>query len=490
MDVKFSKSVSNVLLGLALLVLPLLNISADEMPRGHYTLTGVEVLPIERSVVGDKVSDHVSDRLTHWIRFDVSPKFEMLDGTETKPFMITNPTERSKCSLTVDKPIRYYGEVVLAGTNLMDFQRFDGSRYNISMPPLNPLGIQSIRIGDGFTFAPDIYRLRFNWGTEDETTFSDSVAVRIDLTSGKKSQEASQSSELESMFDGCDLELPAAGVELQCEVASEAVPQSAHFDLENIKEGQCELVGRLSLKRQFLGTRATPSFHDSVIFHSFSGEELKRSSFTNPELEGRLMKGLAGGHSIPATMTVRLEGKRIGHDGINMSNVLIAHIEAWKPAPAEAICAAAEDAGFDEAAAVSYQAALDPDWVKEGIAVSLGKVYARSKMTPRSVALAIDGIRVFNTTSEVASIEIIELTIEQGGVSRPCVASKRSGAPMTWQVEAKSWSDGIYEKGRVPGTLWMFDSPEPIQPGKEVTLRLKLKLNGEALTLTRTVDPI
>lgn len=181
MDAKFSKSVTKILLGFSLVVLPLLNINADEMPRGHFTLTGVEVRPIERSVVDGKVNDHVSHTLTHGIRFDVRPIFVMLDGTETKPFLITNPTGIWKCSLTLDKPIHYYGKEVPAGTNLMDFQRFDGSRYNVSMPPLNPLVINSIRISDGFTFVPDTYTLRFDWRTEEHTTFSDSVTVRIDL---------------------------------------------------------------------------------------------------------------------------------------------------------------------------------------------------------------------------------------------------------------------------------------------------------------------
>jgi len=181
MDVRFSKSVLNVILGCSLAVLPLLNIIADEIPRGHYTLTGAQVFPIERSVKDGVVNDHVSDILTHWIRFDVHAKFVIVDGTETMPFQITNPTDRSKCRLTVDKPIYYYGEKVPAGTNLMKYQRFDGTRYNVSMPPLNPLVINSIRISDGFTFAPGTYRLCFSWGTEDHTTFSDSVAVHIDL---------------------------------------------------------------------------------------------------------------------------------------------------------------------------------------------------------------------------------------------------------------------------------------------------------------------
>jgi hypothetical protein len=272
---------------------------------------------------------------------------------------------------------------------------------------------------------------------------------------------------------------------------SETISQSARFDLKDIKDDRYALVGRLSLRRQFLGTRATPHYQDVVQFHCFNGDELKFLSFTDPELESRLSKRLANGRALPAMLTVRFERKLAGHDGINMRVRLVAHIEACKPTTAESICAAAEAAGFDAADSERYKAALDPDFEKDGIAVSLGKISVRSKVTPRGSALGIHGIRVFNTTSKVVTIGIIGLSIEQEGVSQRCVLNKRTRAPQSWDVEAGGWSDGIYEKGKMPGILWMFDRSGPIEPEKKVKVQLEFKLNGsDPIILTRIVDPI
>jgi hypothetical protein len=275
------------------------------------------------------------------------------------------------------------------------------------------------------------------------------------------------------------------------EAVLETIPRSARFDLKDIKGDRYDLVGRLSLRRQFMGTIATPQYHDVVQFHCFNGDELKFPSFTDPESESRLVKTLANGRSLPAIVTVRFERIRVGHDGINMSERLVAHIDAFKPTTVESIRAAAEAAGFDAADYSQYKAALDPDVVKGGIAVSLGEVSVRSEVTPGAAALAIHGIRVFNSTSEVVSVEIIGLVIEQEGVSQRCVMNKRSSGPHSWQVEAASWSDGAYEQGEMPRILWMFDPPEPIEPKKKVAVELELKVNGkEPLTLTRNVDPL
>ena len=157
---------------------------ADEpMPRGHYTCNGVEVVPIDRTFVNGKTTDHKSDTLTHWIRFDIHAKFSLQDGTKAKPFQISNPTVLSKCSLTVDKPVRFKGKEVPAGTNLMKYKKFDGSLLNISMPTLSPFVINSIHIRDDFEFPPDTYTLEFQWETKDGKTISDTVKVRIDIGS-------------------------------------------------------------------------------------------------------------------------------------------------------------------------------------------------------------------------------------------------------------------------------------------------------------------
>ncbi len=272
---------------------------------------------------------------------------------------------------------------------------------------------------------------------------------------------------------------------------SETIPPSARFDLKDIADDRYVLVGRLSMGRKFLGTSATPPYHDFAQFHCFNGDELKFSTFTEPELESRLMKRLVKGRSLPVMLTVRFERIRVGHDGLNMSERLIAQIEECKAATAEAICAAAEAAGFEAADSERFKSTLDPDLERDGVAVSLGDVWVRSKTTSRGSALAIRGIRVFNTTPEVATIEIIGLKFEQGGESQRCDWSERMRTPRRWQVEAGGWSDGNYEDGKMPGVLWMFDPSGPIEPRKEVKVQLELKLNeSEPLILTRTVDPI
>jgi len=269
------------------------------------------------------------------------------------------------------------------------------------------------------------------------------------------------------------------------------IPKSARFDLKDVEDDRYLLVGRLSLRRQFLGTRSTPQYQDIVAFHCFNGDELKFSSFTDPELKSDLSKRLTNGHELPAMLTVQFESKRVGHDGINMSVRLLAQIEACELFTAESICTAAtEGAGFDAADSERFNAALQPDFEKDGIAVSLGNVSVRSKVTPRGSALSIHGIRVFNSTTKDAKIEIIGLTIEQDGKSQKCTLSERTRAPKSWNVAATTWSDGNYEKGSMPGTLWMFDRSGEIEPGKKVKVQLEIKLNGgDPILLTRIVDP-
>ncbi len=295
---------------------------------------------------------------------------------------------------------------------------------------------------------------------------------------------------LASVDAGCcaerESEVPGDGKEVVM-----AVPRSARFDLKEIADGHHVLVGRLGLRRQFLGTRATPSYRDLVQFHCFNGEELKFSGFTTPGVEDRLAERLADGRQLPVMMSVRFERVRVGHDGINMSERLVARILECEEMTAESIRAAAGTAGFDAAACESFTAALAPDLVKDGVAISLGDVFVRSKPTPRAAAVGIHGVRVFNTSSVVATVEITGLTIEQAGVSQRCVLSERWRAPRSWKVEAGGWSDGKYEEGKMPQTLWRFDPAGAIEPGKKVEVRLEVKLNGgEPVVLTRSVDPV
>src|SRR5689334_5200734 len=94
----------------------------DKLPDGHYKLTGAKVVPVERTEKGDEKSD----RLTKAIRFDIEPQYEIVKGTESQPFKIVNPTVSAKSSLTLDKPVKFKGEEVAAGTNLLKYKKFDG----------------------------------------------------------------------------------------------------------------------------------------------------------------------------------------------------------------------------------------------------------------------------------------------------------------------------------------------------------------------------
>ena len=269
------------------------------------------------------------------------------------------------------------------------------------------------------------------------------------------------------------------------------VPATARFDLEDVGEGRYELAGRLGLRRQFMGTRATPPYRDMVMFHCFKGDELKRLVFADPDLERRMVEQLSTGSSLPVVVAVRFEFKRIGHDGINVRDVLIPHIETCNLTTAEAICSAAEAGKFSEDDSKAFKAALMPDLVKDGVTISLGNIIARSKVSPQGSPFSIHGIKVFNATDKPVAVEITGVTVEQDGVTQECKPHERSRTPQKWQVEAKSWADGIYEDGKMPGTLWMFSVPEPIKPEKAVTVRVELSLDGgDPLTLTRSVDPM
>jgi len=157
-------------------------LQADEpLPGGHFTLTGVEVVPIDRTIRNGKTIDARSDKLTHWIRFDVTPKYSVAKGSETKNFQILNPTLSAKSSMTLDKPIRFQGKRVPAGTNLLSFKKFDGSELNVHMPDLFPLAIHSATIVRDFEIPADTYKVTFRWQTKSGQVISDTVKVWIDV---------------------------------------------------------------------------------------------------------------------------------------------------------------------------------------------------------------------------------------------------------------------------------------------------------------------
>ena len=157
-------------------------ILADEaLPRGHVRITGVEVKAIDRVKEDGKINDRESAKLTHWIRFDVHPKFEPVPGTAALPHKIIDPVVAAESRMTLDKPVKFGGKDVPAGTNLLDFKKFDGSFFNVSMPDLFPFAIHSARIQSGFEIPADTYVVTFEWKTAGGEIFSDKVRVEIDV---------------------------------------------------------------------------------------------------------------------------------------------------------------------------------------------------------------------------------------------------------------------------------------------------------------------
>lgn len=169
----------------AIMLLP--SVQADErLPGGHFTFNSVEVVPIDRTTNNGKTVDAKSDKLTHWIRFDVLPKYTVAKGSESKPFKMLDPTITAKSSLTLDKPVTFKGKRVPAGTNLLKFKKFDGSRFNVHMPDLFPLAVHSVTITRDFEIPAGTYHVTFKWTTASGQVISDKVKVFIDVDLARK----------------------------------------------------------------------------------------------------------------------------------------------------------------------------------------------------------------------------------------------------------------------------------------------------------------
>ena len=158
-------------------LLPAASFGDESLPKGHYTLTGVKVTPIDKTERGDVKSD----RLTHGIRFDIQTTYVLVKGTEAEPFEILNPTVESKSSLTLDKPVTFKGENVPAGTNLLKYKKFDGSFLNVLMPDLFPFAIHTASIMKDFELPADTYNVKLEWTTTQGQVFSETVKVYIDV---------------------------------------------------------------------------------------------------------------------------------------------------------------------------------------------------------------------------------------------------------------------------------------------------------------------
>lgn len=267
---------------------------------------------------------------------------------------------------------------------------------------------------------------------------------------------------------------------------------SAQYRAAELKEGFAVLVGRLVLHRQFMGTRAEPAYVDSVRFRFFDGSDPKFISFNHDAEQRRMIEQLKAGRSLPAVLTVEVEKVRVGHDGINMRDRLVTRVQACTLTEADLIIAAAKEVGFDEAACDAFARDLEPDAEQQGVVVVLGGVSVRPKIEPgwKTPAVFVGGIRVFNNTDEDATIEIVGLSIEQDGVKQQCPLNQTT-SPRSWRVAAGTWSNGIYEQGKMPKTRWTFDPTKPIDPEKPVSAHLQIKINnGEPITLKRTVEPM
>ena len=166
----------------------------DQLPKGHFTLTGVEVWAIDRVEVDGKTHFRRSDTLKHWIRFDVRAAYTVAEDSKKESFKIVNRTISDKCKLTVDKAITFNGEKVTAGKNLLKFNE-PGKARRIAMPSLNPLAIGSIYIRDEFNFPSDVYTFTFEWETKTGTTITDQVTVVIDLETAEEAKEAAKEKE-------------------------------------------------------------------------------------------------------------------------------------------------------------------------------------------------------------------------------------------------------------------------------------------------------
>lgn len=276
------------------------------------------------------------------------------------------------------------------------------------------------------------------------------------------------------------------------ELVRAVIPPSAHFDQQDLREDREVFVGRLTLHRRFLGTRAEPAYEDSVRFHCFDGSELRLLTFVDDDLKQQLRDRLAAGRPLPAVVTVCFERVRVGHDGINVGERLVPRVEQCQLTTDDAVCAAAQAADFDESDCARFVDALEPDYFLDGIAISLGQVLVRPQVPPRwpTSSVTINGIQVFNTTPDDVTIEIVGLEIEQNGTRQPCALNEQRSL-RHWQVAAESWADGVYESGIMPQNRWYFDPAEPIVADQAVTVYLEIKINGkDKATLERIVVPM
>ena len=266
------------------------------------------------------------------------------------------------------------------------------------------------------------------------------------------------------------------------------VPPSATFNKKEFQPGEHKLAGRLSLRRQFLGTRSTPPFQDIVQFNLFDGNEVRFLTFENSQLDNELKQQLLKSYSLPVSLDVQLTEKTVGHDRLNMSKRIVGEISDCQIHSADAMLESAKSAGSSDTSIQQFKSALTPEANRNCVIANMGQIFIHSEAARQGSGLSISGIAVFNSNKEPAKIKIKKLWSEQDGKKHQYTLNKRS-ASEAWEIAGQSWSDGIYETGKSPKKLWRFEPDSPIAPSVKVTVYLELQINGEVVTLKRQVTP-
>jgi len=173
----------------------------EPMPRGHFTLTDVDIYAINRvKQENGRIAYVKSEDLNHTVRFDFKTLFTVAEDSKQKPFKILNQIVKEKSSITLDKAIMFMGKEVPAGENL---RKYNAPEFNpptkkkpipfpvVRMPKLNPLGIGSIRVSDKFSFPNDVYTFKFHWETNDGTVFEKELTVTVNVESKEQANQKS-----------------------------------------------------------------------------------------------------------------------------------------------------------------------------------------------------------------------------------------------------------------------------------------------------------
>lgn len=157
--------------------------------KGHYTLKGATVSPLDQNKIDGKVNNFKSKTLKALVRFDITAIAEKIEGSDAKKFLITNEIDKSKSSLTLDKPIWHNKIELKPGTNLLGLEtpitQLSGKVVmipSIDIGTLRPQISKMITFDNSFKFPTGTYTFTFHWETLKGEKLSTLVEVLIDLT--------------------------------------------------------------------------------------------------------------------------------------------------------------------------------------------------------------------------------------------------------------------------------------------------------------------